>query len=59
MRALQLLLCGQAPETALSTALASVNFYLQQQQLLFEEREAVFKKKLEKTETAARAKLKA
>lgn len=35
-----------------------MNFYLQQQQLLFEEREAVFKKKLEKTETAARAKLK-
>ena len=56
---MQLLLCGQAPETALSSALASVNFYLQQQQLLFADREAGYKKKLEKTEMAARAKLKA
>ena len=54
----QLFLCGQAPETALSAALASVNFYLQQQQLLFEEREAQLKKKLEKMQTAARVKLK-
>ena len=56
---LQLLLCGQGPETALSAALASVNFYLQQQQLLFAEREAEYKNKLTKTDTAARTKLKA
>ena len=43
----------------MSAALASVNFYLQQQQLLFAEREAEFKQKLFKTNTAARSKLKA
>ena len=54
----QLLLAGQKPETALSAALAATNFYLQQQQLLFEEREAQLSQKLEKMQAACRAKLK-
>ncbi len=53
------MLAGQTPETALSAALAATNFYLQQQQLLFEEREAQLSQKLEKMQAACRAKLKA
>ncbi len=59
VRCVQLLLAGQTPETALSAALAATNFYLQQQQLLNEEREAQLTQKLEKMQAACRAKLKA
>jgi len=59
VRCAQLLLAGQTPETALSAALAATNFYLQQQQLLNEEREAQLTQKLEKMQAACRAKLKA
>ena len=59
MCCVQLLLAGQTPETALSAALAATNLYLQQQQLLNEEREAQLSQKLEKMQAACRAKLKA
>jgi hypothetical protein len=54
---LQLALCGQDPETALNSALASVNFYLQQQQLYFEFREAQLQKKINKVQDACKKKL--
>ena len=54
---LQLALCGQDPETALNSALASVNFYLQQQQLYFEFREAQLQKKINKVQEACKKKL--
>ena len=54
---LQLALCGQAPETALNSALASVNFYLQQQQLSFEYREAQLRKRIDKVQEACKKKL--
>lgn len=54
---LQLALCGQDPETALNCALASVNFYLQQQQLYFEFREAQLQKKINKVQEACKKKL--
>lgn len=54
---LQLALCGQDPETALNSALASVNFYLQQQQLYFEFREAQLQKKISKVQEACKKKL--
>ena len=53
----QLALCGQDPETALNSALASVNFYLQQQQLYFEFREAQLQKKITKVQEACKKKL--
>ncbi|KAL0025569.1 hypothetical protein WJX79_002310 [Trebouxia sp. C0005] len=53
----QLALCGQDPETALNSALASVNFYLQQQQLYFEFREAQLQKKINKVQEACKKKL--
>ena len=43
----------------MSAALSAANFYLQQQQLLNEEREAQLTQKLEKMQAACRAKLKA
>lgn len=54
---MQLALCGQDPETALNSALASVNFYLQQQQLYFEFREAQLQKKINKVQEACKKKL--
>ena len=54
---LQLSLCGQDPETALNSALASVNFFLQQQQLYFEFREAQLQKKIDKVQEACKKKL--
>ena len=54
---LQLVLCGQDPETALNSALASVNFFLQQQQLYFEFREAQLQKKIDKVQEACKKKL--
>ncbi|KAL0040549.1 hypothetical protein WJX77_010475 [Trebouxia sp. C0004] len=53
----KLALCGQDPETALNSALASVNFYLQQQQLYFEFREAQLQKKINKVQEACKKKL--
>lgn len=55
--AMQLSLCGQDPETALNSALASVNFFLQQQQLYFEFREAQLEKKISKVQEACKKKL--
>ncbi|KAL3160348.1 hypothetical protein ABBQ32_010682 [Trebouxia sp. C0010 RCD-2024] len=52
-----LALCGQDPETALNSALTSVNFYLQQQQLYFEFREAQLQKKMNKVQEACKKKL--
>ncbi|PNH12270.1 hypothetical protein TSOC_000761 [Tetrabaena socialis] len=46
--ACQLLLCGQAPETAFASALTSVQFYLAQQQMQAELREAQLTKKMNK-----------
>lgn len=54
---MQLALCGQEPETALNSALASVNFYLQQQQLTFEYREAQLRKRIDKVQEACKKKL--
>ena len=53
----QLALCGQDPETALNSALASVNFFLQQQQLTFEYREAQLRKRIDKVQEACKKKL--
>jgi len=54
---LKLQLCGQTPETALNSALASVNFYLKQQMLHFEVKEEQFKKKLHKMQEQCKQKL--
>jgi hypothetical protein len=53
----QLALCGQSPETVFASALAGINFYMQQQQLQAEYREAQFSKKLSKVQEACKAKL--
>ncbi|KAG2499132.1 hypothetical protein HYH03_002715 [Edaphochlamys debaryana] len=55
--ACQLLLCGQPPETALGSALASVQFYVAQQQLQADLRESQLTKKINKVQEACRKKL--
>ncbi|KAG2455111.1 hypothetical protein HYH02_000931 [Chlamydomonas schloesseri] len=55
--ACQLILCGQAPDTALAAALASVQFYISQQLLQAELRENNLTKKISKTNEACRKKL--
>ncbi|KXZ56430.1 hypothetical protein GPECTOR_1g383 [Gonium pectorale] len=54
---MKLLLCGQAPETAFASALASVQFYVAQQQLQSELKETQLTKKIGKVQDACRKKL--
>ena len=54
---LQLHLCGQTPETALNSALASVNFYMMQQELHYQMRESQLRKKLQKVQEQCKEKL--
>ena len=54
---LQLALCGQAPETALLSALASVQFYVGQTELHFQYRERKLNAKIGKIQEACRKKL--
>ncbi|GFR41376.1 hypothetical protein Agub_g2059, partial [Astrephomene gubernaculifera] len=53
----QLLLCGQAPETTFAAALTSVQFYVAQQQLQADLKEAQLTKKVTKVQEACRKKL--
>ncbi|GIL72564.1 hypothetical protein Vretifemale_2893 [Volvox reticuliferus] len=52
-----MLLCGQRPETALASALASVQFYVTQQQMQAQLRESQLNKKLMKVQEACRRKV--
>ena len=53
----QLALCGQVPETALATALASVNFYVGQLELEAQLREEQGQMRLNKLQEACKKKL--
>ena len=53
----KLVLVGQTPETVLNSALASIGFYLQQKELLYQRTEEQLKRKLSKVEAAAKRKL--
>lgn len=53
----QLTLCGQTPETALTAALASVNFYCGQQELSAQLRQSQLQRKIEKVQEACKKKL--
>ena len=53
----QLALCGQAPETALATALASVNFYVGQLELEAQLGEAQAQRRMGKVQEACKKKL--
>lgn len=55
--ALQLTLCGQTPETAMMSALASVNFYIGQMELQRHLRESQLQRKFEKVQEACKKKL--
>ncbi|KAK9906650.1 hypothetical protein WJX75_005544 [Coccomyxa subellipsoidea] len=55
--AYQLTLCGQTPETAMTSALASVNFYIGQVELQAQLRESQLQRKLEKVQEACKKKL--
>ncbi len=54
---LQLTLCGQTPETAMRSALASVNFYIGQVELQAQLRQNQLQRKLEKVQEACKKKL--
>ena len=54
---LQLTLCGQTPETAMTSALASVNFYIGQVELQAQLRQSQLQRKLEKVQEACKKKL--
>ena len=54
---MQLTLCGQTPETAMTSALASVNFYIGQVELQAQLRESQLQRKLEKVQEACKKKL--
>ena len=51
------MLVGQTPETTLNSALASISFYMQQQQLVNTRQEEQWKRKVSKVEAAAKKKL--
>jgi hypothetical protein len=53
----QLTLCGQTPETTLTAALASVNFYCGQQELSAQLRQSQLQRKIEKVQEACKKKL--
>jgi hypothetical protein len=53
----QLTLCGQTPETAMTTALASVHFYIGQLELQHQLRESQLQRKFEKVQEACKKKL--
>ncbi|EFJ44762.1 hypothetical protein VOLCADRAFT_94849 [Volvox carteri f. nagariensis] len=55
--AAKMLLCGHTPEVAFTSALASVQFYVTQQQLQAQLREAQLNKKLNKVQEACRRKV--
>ncbi|GLI68786.1 hypothetical protein VaNZ11_013279, partial [Volvox africanus] len=55
--AAKMLLCGQLPETALASAMASVQFYITQQQIQAQLRESQLNKKLIKIQEACRRKV--
>ena len=54
---LQLTLCGQTPETAMTAALASVNFYVGQLELQAQLRESQVQRKIGKVQEACKRKL--
>ena len=54
---LQLSLCGQTPDTALNSALASVKFYIQQQELDTSLRQSNLQSKMERVQEACKRKL--
>ena len=54
---LQLTLCGQTPETAMTAALASVNFYVGQLKLQAQLRESQVQRKISKVQEACKKKL--
>ena len=53
----QLTLCGQMPETAMTAALASVNFYVGQLELQAQLRESQLQQKISKVQEACKRKL--
>ena len=53
----QLTLCGQTPETAMTAALASVNFYVGQLELQAQLRESQVQRKISKVQEACKSKL--
>lgn len=53
----KLALVGQTPETTLNSALASISFFVQQQELVQKRQEAQWKRKVSKVEAAAKKKL--
>jgi hypothetical protein len=57
LRAAQLALCGQKPETALNSAAAAIQFYLQQTNLVAQLREQQLQAKIVKTQEACKRKL--
>ena len=54
---LQLTLCGQMPETVMTAALASVNFYVGQLELQAQLRESQLQQKISKVQEACKRKL--
>ncbi len=54
---MQLTLCGQTPETAMTAALASVNFYVGQLELQAQLRESQVQRKISKVQEACKSKL--
>lgn len=54
---LQLTLCAQTPETTMTSALASINFYIGQIELQAQLRESQLQRKLEKVQEACKKKL--
>lgn len=57
LRAAQLALCGQKPETALNSAAAAIQFYVQQTNLVAQLREQQLQAKIVKTQEACKRKL--
>ena len=55
---LQLTLCGQMPETVMTAALASVNFYVGQLELQAQLRESQLQQKINRVQEACKRKLK-